>query len=357
MSKPHQNSTPPVRLAVVGAGVIGKKHLATIAGQPGARLVAIADPQPGVKDLAAHYGVAAFSDIHHLLEMATPDGVIVCTPTEHHLEPTLAALEGNADVLVEKPLAANLDETCQIIAMAKKTGKQVLVGHHRRHAPVLARAREIITSGEIGALVTVSGQWTVKKDDDYFLPAWRKRRAAGPVLTNLIHEIDTIRHLCGEICSVSAELGFSVRGLEKEDTAALVMRFANGAIGTFIVSDATPSPWTWEQATGENPAFPAARQNTHRFTGTLGGLEFPGLVLWRHAGNHQSWHDPIGANPVASPLGDAFARQCAHFCAIIRGHEAPLVSVQDGAKTLAATLAVFEAAECGCRVELDTNRV
>ena len=342
----------PVRLAVVGAGFIGRKHLATIADEGAARLVAIADPSPAAGQVAAGHGVEVFADTATMLAASAPDGVIVCTPTEHHLEPTLAALESGAHVLVEKPITATAEEARQIVAKAKETGAHVLVGHHRRYTPVLARAREVIRGGEIGMLVTVNGQWTVRKDDAYFSPGWRKRRAAGPVLTNLIHEIDTIRHLCGEVTSVSAELANTVRGFDKEDTAAVVMRFAGGAVGTFVVSDATPSPWTWEQATGENPVFPPAYRNTHRFTGTLGALEFPDLIIWKHTGEHESWHDPIEAHRVEWATADAFVRQCAHFCAVIRGDDPPLIPAEDGARTLAVTLAVFEAAASGRRVVL-----
>lgn len=352
MVKNSTDNSDPVRLAVIGAGFIGTKHLQTIAQESAARLVAIADPAPAAKEVGRGYGVEVFADTSQMLKAVAPDGVIVCTPTEFHLEPTLAALEAGADVLIEKPITATKEEARRIVDRAGELGRQVLVGHHRRHTPVLARARQIIQGGDIGDLVTVNGQWTVKKDDAYFAPEWRKRRAAGPVLTNLIHEIDTLRHLCGEVKSISAELSNAPRGFEKEDSAAVVMGFVNGAIGTFILSDATPSPWTWEQATGENPVFPPAHRNTHRFTGTGGALEFPGLAIWKQVGEHSSWHDGIESRPVESATAEAFVRQCAHFCAVIRGDEPPLVTAQDGARTLAVTLAVFEAAQIGRRVVL-----
>ena len=351
MAASSNDAPAPVRLAVIGAGVIGKKHLSTIAASPGAEIAAIADPVAGAQATAAEYGVPFFQDNAAMLDQVRPDGAVVATPTEVHLAPTIAALEAGAHVLVEKPIAATEAEAAEIVAKSKAVGRHVLVGHHRRYYPVLQRTREILVGGEIGALVTVHGHWTLQKPDPYYAPDWRKRRAAGPVLTNLIHEFDTLRFVCGEIASVQAAMSNAVHGWEKEDAAAIVVTFASGAIGTFTLSDASPSPWAWELATGENPAFPPAWRNTHRFTGTTGALEFPDLALWRHTGG-EGWNHPLERQAIPFERAEAYARQCAHFCAVIRGEEVPLIDAEDGARTLAATAAVFTAAETGRRVDL-----
>jgi predicted dehydrogenase len=346
------SAVAPVRLAVIGAGTIGKTHLEKIAAEPAAELVAIADPSPAAVRLAARYGVPLFQDTAGLLAQIRPDGVVVCTPTERHPEHTLAALEAGAHVLVEKPIAATNGEAVRIVARARETRRQVLVGQHRRHYPVLQRTKQIIEGREIGDLVALHGHWTLRKDGGgYWDPDWRKRRGAGPVLTNLIHEFDTLRFVCGEITSVQAAISNRVRGWEKEDAAAVVMTFSSGAIGTFLLSDGSPSPWAWELATGENPAFPPAWRNTHRFVGTVGALEFPRLAIWRHTGG-SGWNFPLERREIACPGADAYARQVAHFCAVIRGEEAPLITAEDGARTLAAVTAVFEAAATGHRVTL-----
>lgn len=342
----------PLRLAVIGAGFIGRTHLKAIAAEPGAEIAAIADPLPAAGEVAAAYGVDRFDDYRTMLDAVRPDGVVIATPTELHLEPTLAALEAGAHVLLEKPIASSNEEAGRIVAGAEAAGRHVLIGHHRRHYPLLARAREVIGSGEIGNLVTVSGQWTLKKIDAYYAADWRKRRAAGPVLTNLIHELDTLRYVCGEVTSVQAMVSNIVRGFEKEDAAVILLGFANGAIGTMTISDGAVSPWAWEFATGENPVFPASGQNTHRFVGTTGALEFPGLAIWRHAGKGEGWHDPMEKEFVPFQRVDPYERQCAHFCDVIRGQAEPLIPAADAARTLAATLAVFDAAESGRRVML-----
>ncbi len=341
-----------VRLAIIGAGVIGRRHIAAIGDTPGCELVAIADPNPSGRSAAEENDVPLFSQAATMLEDASPDGVIVATPTEHHLEPVLTALDAGAHVLVEKPITATVDQASAVIARSAQTGRHVLVGHHRRYYPLVEKAREIVHDGTLGQLVAVCGQWTVQKPQAYFEQDWRKRREAGPVLTNLIHDMDSLRYICGDVTGVSAEMANTVLGYEKEDCAALVLRFSSGVLGTFILSDQTPSPWTWEFATGENPAFPRSGQNACRFMGTKAALDFPNLTLWTHDEGESGWNHPTRPHPIEHHLGDAFAAQCRHFRAVICEDELPRITAADATETLRATLAVFEAAESGRRVML-----
>jgi predicted dehydrogenase len=341
-----------VRLAVIGAGFIGRRHIDTVAGTEAAELVAISDTETAAGAVAAAHGVPFFDDYAAMLASVAPDGVIVATPTSLHAEITMDVLGAGAHVLVEKPIAADLQESEQIIAQAKACRRHVLVGHHRRYYPLVDKARAIIRGGEIGRLVAMNGQWTALKPDSYFEPEWRKVRKAGPILTNLIHEIDLLRYICGEIASVTAETSSLIRGHEAEDTAAILLRFENGALATFLLSDAAPSPWTWEFATGENPAFPQHHQNACRFMGAEAALEFPNLKLWRYDDGERGWNFVMKPQDIPLSLGGAFANQCAHFCAVINGEEDPRISAEDATKSLAATVAVFEAMETGRKVVL-----
>jgi predicted secreted protein len=92
----------------------------------------------------------------------------------------------------------------------------------------------------------------------------------GPVLINLIHEIDLLRFVCGEISSVQAIAPNAVRGFAVEDTTATILRFDDGAIATIMLSDAAVSPWSWDLTSGENPAFFNPKADTHFICGTEG---------------------------------------------------------------------------------------
>ena len=341
-----------VRMAIVGAGVIGKRHLAAINNSDSTQLVAIVDPYPASEQLASEAGVAHYPDVQAMLESVKPDGVIVATPTEHHLSPALASLDAGVAVLVEKPVTATLEEAEQLIQKSESTGRPVLVGHQRRYYTQVHRTRDLVCNGVIGQLVAVHGQWSVKKNDSYYDPDWRKRWQAGPVLTNLIHEIDALRFICGEIKSISAEISNSVMGFEKEDAAALLIRFESGALGTFTLSDQSPSPWGWEFATGENAAFPRSGQNAIRFMGTKAALEFPNLELWQSADNSPDWTKKMQSQLTPFDLEDAYILQIEHFCEVINGGASPISDAQDARNSLRATLAVYDAAESGQRVAL-----
>ncbi len=340
------------KLGLVGAGTIGKRHLQAISEVSEAAVVAIVDTDPLAESIAIERNVGFFASVGQMLKDKQPEGVIVCTPTEDHLQPVLSSLEANAHVLVEKPIAPSIEEAQQIIESSMRFNREVLVGHHRRYSEEIQQTKRVIKNGVLGELVGITGIWAVRKADSYFEPEWRKQWTSGPVLINLIHEIDTLRYLCGEIVSLSAKVSKRIRAHPKEESTALLFEFQSGALGTFLLSDVTPSPWTWEQATGENPNFPRTSQNVYRFIGSKASLDFPNLVLWRHTGGDPDWLHEISPEVLDGKTGDAYAEQIRHFCAVIKGKEQPRIRAMDGTKTLKATLAVFEASENGTEIQL-----
>ena len=122
-----------INIALVGAGVIGKRHLKALKSIDNINLVAIADPFPEALKTAEKHSVPLFRTTAQMMDTIRPDGVIVATPTEHHSEPTLHALDGGAHVLVEKPIMATLAECQATIEKSARSGRHVLVGHHRRY--------------------------------------------------------------------------------------------------------------------------------------------------------------------------------------------------------------------------------
>lgn len=341
-----------IKLAVVGAGVIGKRHLLASTSLPNIHIVGIADPLPTAQSVANEYATPLFTTVAQMLSTVKPDGVVIATPTEHHLEPTLLSLDAGAHVLVEKPIMPDMDECQQTIEKSKATNRHVLVGHQRRYYDLVNKTRELVQQGGIGKLVSVSGQWTVRKPDDYYAPTWRKQWHAGPILTNLIHEMDLLRYIAGDIVSISAETSNNALSFEKEDCAGMVLRFKNGALGTFIVSDQSFSPWSWEHALGENAAIPASGLNAVRFMGTEGSLDFPNLTLWKSGTDVCDWSSEFVATTFSKRVEDAYVNQLAHFGDVIRGNVSPRISATDATATLRATLAVYESAKTGARITL-----
>ena len=343
----------PLRIAVIGGGVMGSKHVGYVQADEDCVLAAVVDPDPAAAALAREHGARHYRDVSDLLAAERLDGAIVAAPTALHEEIGLLCVAAHLPALVEKPICASLAAAERLNVAAEEQGVPLLVGHHRRYNPAVAETKRLLAAGALGRLVAVNGIWCMRKPDDYFAPHWRRAPGGGPVLTNLIHEIDLLRYLVGEIVEVNGCTANAVRGFETEDTAALTLKFAGGAVAAVVLSDAAPSPWSWEQASGENhPRFPANDQNPYRFFGTEAALEFPRLTLWRHRGP-ASWTSPIAASTITVPRADVFALQLAHFERVIRGQQAPIVAGREGQRTLAATLALFEAARTGHRVIIE----
>jgi predicted dehydrogenase len=320
---------------------------------PAYAAAAIADPAPEAEALAREHGIPHFADAAQMLDEVRPDGVIVGSPNQHHLAGGLACIERRIPVLVEKPLADSLADALRLTEAAAQAGVPVLVGHHRRHNSILRKAAELIAAGAVGRVTAVACLWLSHKPDDYFEVAWRREAGGGPVLINAIHEIDTLRMLCGEIESVHAATAGGVRDFAVEDTAAAVLRFASGALGTLTLSDAVSAPWSWEWNAQENPFYPHEPLGSLFITGTRGALSVPGLEHWWHDPG-QGWGDPLTRRRVPVTLGDSYVEQMRNFAAVIRGEAEPVVSGLEGARTLAATLAIKESAARQTAVAVDT---
>jgi len=342
---------PPLTIALVGAGLIGRAHLARLDASPDCGCAAICDPSDGAKALAAERGTPWFASPREMLAAMTPDGAIIATPNALHVPGTIECLEAGVPALVEKPLAESVAAAQRLVAVQARTGVPVLGGHHRRHNPIVKAARKLVREGGIGRLVAVNALFLIRKPDDYFDVAWRREAGGGPVLINLIHDIDNLRFICGEIDSVQAMTSNATRGFAVEDTAALIFRFANGALGTATVSDVTPSPWSWELSSGENPAYPQREGHCYLMAGSEGSLSIPSLERWHYEGR-QGWWEPLLRESLAVTPVEPLAEQLRHFCAVIRGTETPITDAEDAARTLAVVEAVGEAARRGGSVTI-----
>lgn len=340
-----------VRIAVIGAGAFGQRHLSYLQREPLCEVVAIADPMPAAAELATAQGYSHFSDYRAMLDEVKPEGAIIASPNALHAPMGLACAERGVHILVEKPIAETLAAAHSLATAADDAGVALLVGHHRRYNPVIEKAREIVRGDGIGRLTAVVALWLIRKPDDYFDVAWRREAGGGPVLINLIHDIDDLRFICGEIASVQAITSSAIREFAVEDTAAITLRFANGALGTATLSDTVPAPWSWEMTSGEAAHYPQRPENCYLFSGTEGSLTVPKLELWRYDGE-KSWTQPLVKQTLEVPNEDPLMRQLRHFCRVIRGEEAPRITGADAARTLAATLAVHDAARSGNAVAL-----
>ena len=348
-----QNKTAmPLRIAITGLGLVGLRHAKAISQVGGVTLCAVADPSAESRNKAAADDVPHFETIEQLIESSRPDGIILATPTTLHAAQARLCVDAGIPVLIEKPLAENLAEGEALVKHAEAANVAVMVGHHRRFNPIIQKAHAMIGEGRIGEVKSVHATCWFYKPDSYFdIAPWRKGEGAGPVSVNLVHDIDLIRHLCGEIIQVQAQANPSSRGYDNEDVAAALITFTNGAIGTVSVSDSIVAPWSWEFTSREYPVYPFTGQSAYQIGGSQGSLSVPDLALWSHD-QARDWWSPISADIVDCDRSDPLINQIDHFANVIRGETTPQVSGREGLRTLAVIEAIQIAAKTGQTIQL-----
>jgi predicted dehydrogenase len=189
------------------------------------------------------------------------------------------------------------------------------------------------------------------KPDEYFEVAWRRQKGGGPILLNLIHDVDLLRYICGDVVSVQAMKSNAVRGHPVEETAGILLAFASGAIGTISVSDAIAAPWSWEMTAGENPSYPRTGEACYLVGGTRGSLSIPNLAQWHYEGK-RSWWEPIERRSLLANTGDPLVLQMRHFADVSLGRATPIVTARDALETLKVIAAIGMAAENGRSVRV-----
>ena len=341
------------RIAVVGVGLIGKRHARAILSAENASLAGLVDANGETASLAAEMGTAYFNSLDELIAANVADGVIVSTPNEHHVAGALACIAAGLPVLVEKPLAVDLAGARQITDACQASGVPVLTGHHRRHNPLVQTATSMINDGRLGQITAVHASTWFYKPDDYFNTTWRTQPGAGPVYLNLIHDIDMLRCFCGEVVQVQAMESSVIRGHQVEDTAVVLLRFVDGALGTLSVSDCIVSPWSWELTSRENPSFPVTGELCFQIGGTRGSLALPDLTVWNYAAT-QSWLESINATRIPFGMADPLVRQIEQLVRVIEGVETPLVTARDGLMNQAIIEAIKQSARDQIAVNLDS---
>src|SRR3954470_19464721 len=136
--------TAPVRIAVAGAGLIGRRHIEEIDASRAAQLAAVVDPGPAAAEVANRFGgVPLYPSLRGLLDAEKPDGIILATPNQLHVDLGLECVAAGVPVLVEKPIGDTVQGATKLVEAAEAAGVPLLTGHHRNYSPIMATAREM----------------------------------------------------------------------------------------------------------------------------------------------------------------------------------------------------------------------
>lgn len=346
-----------VAVAIVGAGLIGPRHAESVAKCPDASLAAFVDPNPQAEAVAQKFGVPLHKDVEGLLASGSlPDAAIVCSPNSTHVSLSKRLLDAGIHVLVEKPVAIDVSSGRDLVRHVQRSNKVALAGHHRRFNPYVVAAKTALSAKAIGTAVAISGLWALRKPQTYYQAPteWRAlSQGGGPILINLVHEIDILHYLLGPIIRVYAEQTVSQRGHEAEEGAAIVIRFESGVVGTFLLSDATPSAHSFEAGTGENPIIPQTGKDFYRIFGTEGTLSVGDMKVERSkAGSEGGWQDEIIEKRLLVGAEVPFDEQIKHLVRVVRGEETPRCTIEDGLRAVVVAEAVTRAMRTGQPVNI-----
>lgn len=323
-----------LNFAIIGAGRIGAVHARSIAANPDARLVVVADPVVAATEgLAAAHGARAVTDPAAVFEDDAVDAVVVGSPTRFHVDHILAGVAAGKAVFVEKPIDLDLARADRCLEEVGAAAGRVMVGFNRRFDPSIAELRERVLHGEIGALE----QLTIVSRDPAAPPAAYLKGSGGIFKDMTIHDFDTARSMMGDIAAVSVAGQHLDTAVEDEWDAAVVTLYgASGTIGTIINSRHCATGYDQRiEAFGssgslrlENRTATTVRAYTASSAGTTG--PFLDFFLERYS--------------------DAYAAELDAFITAVESGQDVAPTLADGRQALALAEAATEAARTGVRV-------
>jgi predicted dehydrogenase len=222
------------RLGLIGLGAMGRNHLRVLSEIDGAELVAVCDLDADIAAAVARtYSVPAYVSWDEMLEREKLDATIVAVPTGFHLSAGLAALERGLHVFVEKPIAANLEEGRELVALAARRKLVLAVGHIERFNPAVRELHRRVNAGELGRLFQVQAR--------RLGPFPARIRDVGVVIDLATHDLDVMDHLVqSEVQRLYAETEQRIH-TDHEDILNALLKFESGVLGVLQVNWLTPT--------------------------------------------------------------------------------------------------------------------
>ena len=340
----------PLRFALVGCGRISRRH-AELLGHgviENACLGAVCDVVPEkARRLGEELGVPWFSDMHEMMRTVHVDVASVLTESGNHAAHVIALASYGKHIVVEKPMALMLSDADGMIRACDEAGVKLFVVKQNRFNVPVVKTREALERGRFGKLVlgTVRVRWC-RPQAYYDQDAWRGTWAMdGGVLTNQAsHHVDLLEWMMGEVDSVFAMTTRALAHIEAEDTAAVVLRFRNGALGLI------------EATTAARPKDLEGSLSILGEGGTveIGGFAVNQLKVWNFADPQPEDATVMERCSVNPPSVYGFGHQAyyEHVVDCILNEKPQLVDGFTGRKSLELINAIYESVETGREVHL-----
>ena len=237
-----------MKVAVIGVGAMGRNHTRVYSELPDADLVAVSDADGNLSNAVAEkHNARAYTDYREMLEKEKPDAVSIAVPTAMHEEAGLAALDAGAHVLIEKPIAATVEEGRRLIEKARVMKKKLMVGHVVRFNPAMQALKQKLDAGELGRMYQI----VCRRAGPF--PA--RIRDVGVIVDLAPHDLDIMRYLVGSNpVRVYAEIEQRIH-TDHEDLLWATLRFADGVVGGLEINWLTPTKIRETLVLGERGLF------------------------------------------------------------------------------------------------------
>ena len=325
------------RVLIAGVGSIGRRHLHNLR-QLGLKDIHLYRTHPySLKDAP---DLPVFTDLKKALE-EKPEAVIVSNPTAFHMEVAVAAARAGCHLFIEKPLAHSWNGVEELLSFIRDKHLIAMVGFDLRFDPGLCRVKNLIQQDCVGRLIAIHTQV------GQYLPDWRtgedyrdgmsaKSSTGGGVIFDLIHELDYSSWLFGPITRVVCFADkISSLEIETEDTASILLRFRNGAIGTVSLDYVQRVPSRSCRIIGEQ-----------------------GTILWDYYAQKVEWYQHSNKSwekfdYSGFERNDRFLLEMRHFLACLKKEERPRVDVAEGSSVLQIALAAKRSASTGMVCSID----
>ncbi len=343
-----------VRTALIGCGKVGGIHAEALKRLPESTFVAVCDASlERAETFASRFGTRAYSDVPTMLRESGVEAAMICTPHPRHAEPAIQAAEAGVHVLIEKPMAASLEDCDAMLSAARKSGITVgVVSQRRLYEPVL-RMKAAIDAGKIGrpALGLVS-MFSWRDEAYYRSDPWRGRWATegGGVLVNQSpHQLDLLQWFMGEIDEISGDwANLNHPYIEVEDTAVATVRFKSGGLGSIVVSLAQrPGLYTKVHIHGSNGASVGVETDRGAtFVAGMSSITEPPLNdLWTIPGEEHRLAEFQNEDRLRFQQVDGttyyHALQIREFLQAVQNNRPPLVTGEDGRIVVAMFSAIY----------------
>ncbi len=337
-----------LKVGVIGCGSIAKRrHLIEYQQNENVEIVAVCDIVPErAEELAKTYHALSFTDYKELLAIEEIDAISVCLPNYLHAPVSIEALYSGKHVLCEKPMATSREEAEEMIEAADRSGKKLMIAHNQRFVSSHQKAKEILESGKVGKIYsfrTAFGHrgpeaWSIDGASSWF---FNKEQAFIGALGDLgVHKADLLRYLLGDIVEVAAFVETSAKqNTEVDDNAVAILKTENGVIGTLTAS--------WSYNASDNSTVIYGENAILRLEDDP---DYSLIVQYKNGETVKYELDKIQTNESG---GQTNTHVIDHFVDSIIHNKTPLISGEEGKKSLEVILAALESNESHSFIKLD----